>query len=307
MWIQEFLTLFPNATEQVTGKRQDLGGIERQLVRARNTLEVTSADLRVVEESNDWAYAKWWPPLSSGLQGSFKLPENLGQRRSRREAVQVLYEKVRDIEVASVILRFVCPRYFGIISPPVMHLLNLTPKESIETYLTYTEILQTLADHYRMERVADIDMALWTAAQLYISPLYAELTKQMNGDAFFQETRLRNLVANLRLESGVSDRLLFAKVLLDHEHVIAGVIAARAFEDLCRKIAIRLTIPDSKFGYDLVRKIESPRNLRALGITRGDVSEPFRLRNDAVHGDISHREARQLVELVERLHVAVSH
>lgn len=94
------------------------------------------------------------------------------------EIVAKLYEHLHHIEVVSIILRFVNPEEFGIISPPVLSFLQLAPHEDgVSDYRHYTEVLRRMRDHHGLARVADVDMALWSAAQLYLEPEFAALTE----------------------------------------------------------------------------------------------------------------------------------
>ncbi len=207
MWLDEFRKLFPEATKRYAGRRQNLEEVEQKLVRARTEMRVDSGELRVIEESTEeWTYAQWWPRLSNTLgEGEhIELPRDLNHVQAKQRAVQLLYDRIKHIEVVSVILRFLWPEHFGIISPPVVSILNLIPtgrENHPSHYLRYLQTLDVLRKRYGgLEKVADVDMALWSAAHFAreINHPYESLVKQMYRDEYFQELRLRNLLIGVR-------------------------------------------------------------------------------------------------------------
>jgi len=163
--------------------------------------------------------------------------------------VEDLYDRPNRIEVVSVLLRFVCPQEFGIISPPVASLLNLVPGDAHPRSCNrYPEVPGDLRRHYSgLDHVADVDMTLWSAAQLSFDQQSGHLTEAMNEDLYSQKIRLENLVAGLRGSRRWSDRyrVLFAAALLGHDYITPAAMVARPLEALVREVARRLNIQAS--------------------------------------------------------------
>lgn len=311
MWLQDFHRRFAEATERFTGRRQDLAAVERQLVHGR---QVGRSELQIIEESPAWSYPSWWPRLSTGLDKTIVLPADLRSRDAKRRAVTDLYEPLKHIEVVSVVLRFLCPEEFGIISPPVASLLNLPPADNhVDYYLRYLGVLKSLADHYQvLSRVADIDMALWSAAHLSTDPDLHALADEMNQDTCFQRVRLKNLLEGLTRRSRWTDqsRHVFAATLLKHDYDTAAVIAARSYERWFKVTAERLSISESsKRGQtdarNLVKKLDRQPEIRSLGVPPGHLDKLLELRNEAVHRQITKRNAEEFVREVGKLWEAV--
>lgn len=315
-WLAEFLAEFPNALERTTGMRQNPVGVEALLSDARRSGEVTAESLRTIESSECWNYPVWWPLFSQSFGGPVRLPTNFPDSQSRKRGIDALFERLHHIEVVSVVLRFVYPEDFGIISPPVGHLLNLPPlNDHVSYYLHYLDILRTLRDHSGLTRVADVDMALWSAAHSQRElPAIAEL---MFRDEYFQEIRLKNIFAGLRVIHGVSagspaenrqvaEHLLIARALLSHDHVLAALICGRSFESLINIVSAKWNITKGNYRINgseflhRLKKISQQPELAQLGYSHDDLKRWWDRRVKAVHPEhrITKREAGQFVKEV---------
>ena len=72
----------------------------------------------------------------------------------------------RDIELVSLILRFVKPKNFGMWTPPVASILALpSSMNAVETYLNYLHNVRSIRDKCGFAKVADADKALWVLSQ----------------------------------------------------------------------------------------------------------------------------------------------
>jgi len=316
VWLEEFHRHFQTAAEELTGHRQDLAAVEHAVAQVGSKAEVGLATLRAIEDSEAWSYASWWPRLAGTLEPAVPLPDNLSEGEARKKAVGVLYDRLKHIEVVSVVLRFLHPEEFGIISPPVVSLLGLSPGDDhVDTYVQYTEILHGLVSHYGvLPRVADVDMALWSAAQLSLRSEFAGAAAEMNADAHFQEVRLRNVVAGLRQRSRWSDaeRIRLARALVEIDHVSAALLAARVLEGLLFEVSRRTGItPSPRKGRSdagsLARRLDGRPEVMELGIEAGILPRLWCWRNDAVHPErgITRRNARSLVDGVTRVSAAL--
>jgi hypothetical protein len=313
MWLETCLELFDDIAERHTGQRLDLAKIERELLPARARHQIGPSDVKIIEETSAWNYPQWWPKLSGQITDTLVIPASLGEAKSRKVAVQGLHHALRHIEVVSVFLRFLWPEEFGILSPPVASLLNLVPlqnKDEIDYYLRYISVLEELRGHYSVfERIADFDMALWSATHLF--PEHRSIAEEMYKDDFFREVRLHNLLEGFGRSWGRTDRerLVLAKVLLGHDHVLAALIAGRCYESTVRKIAERLRIGpgnrklrQGEFGA-LVDKVSRQREIVELPVTHDEMKIWQQSRDDAVHctEPVPKGAAEDLILGVERL------
>ena len=298
--------------------RQELSRVEDLLCEERQSREITAETLRKIEGAEHWAYPIWWPSFGKNFGNPIKLPPHLADVQARKLAVEALYERLRHIEVVSVILRFTFPEDFGIISPPVSHILILPPsKDHVSYYLHYLDILRLLRDHSGLPRIADVDMALWTAAHsLRELPAIADL---MFRDRFFQEIRLNNILAGLRVIRDISTggtlewrqvmgHMLVSRAMLAHDHVLAALICGRSYELLVNMLSERWNIPrgrikgsgDESEILSRCGKIAQHPDFIRLGYSFGNLKRWRDWRNDAVHPErkINKRHARDFVDEV---------
>lgn len=315
MWLAEFHHCYPGATERFLGKRLDPAKLEHELSEARRRGQITANDLRAIEQSDAWQYPQHWPNLSGLVTEKIALPPNLSEKEARRQAIESLFERSKNIEAVSVALRFYSPDEFGILSFPVTNLIKLPQAEDhIDYYLNYLENLRDLRDHYgkhsdNLQRAADIDMALWSAAHLSIE--YPGLTEEMDKDTHFQILRLRNVLWGLggfwrqsELQYGKRHLLLFAEALLEHNHRVAALTVSNLYESLILEIGNKLRIhPTPKRDQTDAGAIVDGLDREAwqeLGVGQGKLKEWWVFRNRAVHpkhqkGPLNPAEARALV------------
>jgi len=115
-----------------------------------------------------WMIPGWWN-LCKNLKltkGIFKnLPED------ERNTISILYNIFKNIEVVSIILRFLDPQNYGIISPPVKYALKQPPSENyIKEYMNYLITIRDYSHEYDFARVADADIALWALVEKCVIP-----------------------------------------------------------------------------------------------------------------------------------------
>ena len=306
MWIQECHGLYNQVLDRKTHKRTDPVALEIALSPARNTMQVGPEELQLIEEDKFWPYPDWWPKLSKDF-GPIPLTQPLKSRKDKRKAVEDLLVPIQQIEVVSIVLRFVFPEEFGIMSPPVLRLLNVVPgPDSVRQYLRYLSVLGKLRERYQqssgLKNIADYDMALWTAAHLDWPDDADRLHKEMDQDKDFQKIRLSNLMVGLgsRWGATIHERLLLARALRSKDHVSAAVIVARCYEQIIHHVGKRVGYQIPRFGKkekrvqdqlkELAQKIEALRR----GVKIADL-DFWKLRNEAVHGE--NRRTGKLIEI----------
>lgn len=297
MWLEGFLDLYTKALERLTKAPINPRQLEDDLAAARATMLVSRKEVEAIEKAGQWAYLVWWPPVSERMDQPIQLPKNVASMQQKKDAVRPLYDQLKHIEVVSVILRFVCPHEFGILSPPVVSLLNLAPaedEEHVEHYLRYISTLEQIRKRYRtLQRLADIDMALWTAAHLSRDPQFEELNQSMFTDMFFQKVRLRNALRGLGRHWGKTnqERVVLSQVLLKHDSRLAALIAGVCYEDalrgICEQHGYAGISPSCESTHTLdyfVNKLKTkPDLLDRVGVSWKDLVRWQKCRNDAIH------------------------
>ena len=107
-------------------------------------------------------------------------------------------------------LRFIDPKNFGILSPPVEKLLELGASHNpLGKYLKYVKDLQYLRDHRDFRSAAEVDMALWVVREAIQSvesrshrlqdavPEHREWVEAFWSDRMLRDIRVRNLTESL--------------------------------------------------------------------------------------------------------------
>lgn len=206
----------------------------------------------------------------------------------RHVLVERLFEVFRQIEPVSLVLRFIDPARYGIMSGPVAAILGVVPRRrATDTYKAYLEALREVAAKRKFNRAADVEMALWA---LQVGALEDELLPQAkrvrlkesyDGDTPLQQLQTRNLTTHLFSR----EKLDIAESLLTTDVRLAGQIAGVEFEQLVRKrfgsrgsndslevIIDRARHPDSRRLHDARdirnRAVHPPRHLRRPDVER---------------------------------------
>ncbi|MBI4464428.1 MAG: hypothetical protein HY647_06960 [Acidobacteria bacterium] len=320
MWIQECHQRYNQILSRKTKKPTDPIGLEIALWESRKTKQVGPEELRLIEEDELWPYPDWWPKLSKDFGTPILLPPTLASIQDKERAVMDLLVRIKHIEVVSIVLRFIFPEEFGIMSPPVLRLLNVVPgRDSVRQYLRYLSVLRKLRERYQqssgLRNIADYDMALWTAAHLEW-PDDDDLLSKMDQDKHFQGIRLSNLMEGLgsRWGASIRERLLLARALLSKDHVAAAVIVARCYEQIIRHIGKRakhpIQIGKKENGvHKQLKELAQTKEVLRRGVKLAEL-DLWDLRKDAVHGpekgesdEISKENTKKFLKGVEKLRV----
>lgn len=236
---------------QVTGIRygraQNLAGIEKAVARIRSSRRLTYDDIARIRDDETWnadAFG-YWPPRDE-VESILKSTEwdfwNLPKREDK--AISGLLQVYRQIEPVSVILRFVVPKHYGIMSPPVEKVLGLGPfRRHPERYRAYLRNLRDIRDNRGFDTTAEVDMALWVLQLGVLDNMLADhLPKdeyEALQDGFRRDSKLREIrVGNLTRQI-FSDmtRSELAEALLATNVELAGQVAGIEFERSVKRLA----------------------------------------------------------------------
>jgi len=265
---------------------------------------------------DDYAFANWWkmPEIYEEdlvpLKGVF-----IRLKPQDREVIGKLFDLLMNIEIVSCVLRFIDPQNYGILSPPVENILDVRGRHKIVRYVNYLGHLEELKNEYNFERIADVDMALWSLANIlnysYLrhhsvySKIYDEYKQTAN---LVKKIMADNALAQLKEEKP----LYKAELFLDSDYVIAGLIAGRELDLLVKHLC-------GKYGINLKRRKKTgeliPRTIYELAdkladekwISREektDIEEWWKLRCDITHKDeitVSRAEVKKMIVGVSKL------
>ena len=195
---------------------QDLRKIEELAADIRLSSNLTYENVRKITDAGLWSGRGFWQwPNAEEFNDRLKqhpvgdLSTEL-RERGEQHVVGQLLGVFRHIEPVSVVMRFVKPDDYGILSYPVEKILEVSPSpQPRNKYLQYVKDLQLVKEERGFERAADVDMALWTLQEVMnasqaesdwleqVVPEHKEWRNEFSNDRLLREIRVRNLTRSL--------------------------------------------------------------------------------------------------------------
>lgn len=239
--------LHSDLMEILYGRRQDIRQIEDATAEIRENRQLTYEDIERILDRNVWNADMfgYWPrrqDIESILKSKIWSFKELPGRQD--EVITDMYSVFRQIEPISVILRFVMPEEYGIISAPVEKVLGINYFGSnemrpeylhLEKYRTYLCDLRSLRKERDFDRVADVDMALWVLQMGVLEGRFKDredheiLRKDFRKDYKLRAIQAKNLTKHL-FRPDTMHRLDLAEALLSSDLQFSGQIAGIEFE-----------------------------------------------------------------------------
>ena len=259
-YVKKSLELFPKLTGIMFGWEYNMAEIENKLSNVREDDCLNKNDLLRIRDAEEWDYKKFWPDLmraidlNKPIRGIFRL----GWEK-RKKTISELYKRFLNIEVVSVLLRFVDPQNYAILSPPVEKFFLLQPKDDhVEYYINYLNLLKKTSRHFQLtNRIADVDMALWCLTYILknwneeeFCTKWTEEDKSIieliiyryKSDLYFKKIRLSEVLkqAYQDIKEGECEpNRIFLAECLDSEVIdpeLAMIILSYSFESLLWKL-----------------------------------------------------------------------
>lgn len=161
-YLHRCFDLFAHVTKIRYGKRQRLEEVERDVQNQLADRALLWEVVRTIYDSTDFD-ADVFGPLHDRIEDDIKrTTDREWQSLPHDELIKILYGAFRQIEPVSVVMRFVCPKRFGIMSSPVATLVGVRPRrKATATYEAYVKSLREIGRSHGFERAADVEMALW--------------------------------------------------------------------------------------------------------------------------------------------------
>ena len=297
--------------------RGDVSEIEREM-EGINLRRLRYEDLEKIRNTGVWNADDfgYWPSrsevkrrLESREWDFWNLP------KKEDEVIEELLDVFHQIELVSVVLRFIVPKHYGIISPPVENVLGIGPYANHgEKYKSYLTSIRKIRDSDRsFENAAQVDMALWVLQIGVLDGLlkvvldrsdYENLRNGFERDTKLRAIRVGNLTRQLFEDLSRPD---LAEALLesaggDQRRIgLAGQIAGIEFERFVGKLA-RKQPNDPRTLTEMVceirpEKLEIPVSWRNAAKTR----------NKAIHLERpSRQDIKRLIEAMKQAEIQAS-
>ena len=264
--------------------------------RIRTSRSLTYDDIERIKGQESWKGGRFWlwpsrADIGDDLENQswdlWNLPKN------EDAAIERLLKLFRNIEPVSVVLRFVDPKNYRILSPPVEKLLELPPSRSRSAkYTRYVRCLRGIRRRRGFETAAQVDMALWVLQLGVIEERLVgcrDLAEQFHSDKELRSIRVGNLTKALFESMSRPD---LAEALLTTNHELASEMAGIEFE---RAVRFLTDAADEDLS-ELVNRYCGSSDLSHNQQVRW--REAVKTRNRAVHKNPPPRDdqARRLIE-----------
>ena len=313
-YLHRCLGLFASVTEIRYGRRQRLEEVECDVAnRLDDRAQLWEIVHTIYNNSAGFEADVFGPLHEDRIKDDLKrTTDSDWQSLPHHELIKILYDAFRQIEPVSVVMRFICPKRFGIMSSPVTTLVGVRPKRrAIATYDAYVKSLREIGDSHGIKRVADVDMALWALQVGVLDKRLPEadrgpLKREYDKDRQLRQLAVRNLTKQLFSERGELD---VAEALLDTKPALAGNIAGIRFEQLVtsrvlgrggKRVAKSVNLPccrggDERLG-ELIKRFR-PREMHE------ELDHAREVRNRAVHCPqcVAKEDVRSLIDIARRV------
>ncbi len=327
-YLHDCLEQFPDVSRQRFNDRPfDLKTIQSDAEYLRTRTVVSVRDIhehfsRYFKDYTElWWFNRYWLfPSFNDLEDqeqTFNF-QQLGEDNEgspiEKEAIQKLLGAFRQIELVSIILRFIQPVSFGILSPPIGFLLGLrSGKNAVETYVNYLRNIRKICEKYEFRTVAETDMALWVLKHKCYDAEFKDdgICQEFKNDEFMLQLRAKNLVEPLNELSPAQ----LAKAFCGTNNHLAVLTGCYALEETVKQWASHEGM--EKEAMKLAKKKEKERRFPTLSDyseallrnKKGKISslEPERkklkklseIRNKVFHAEIREPSLRQIRDLAE--------
>ncbi len=314
-YLQDCLKQFPEVSKKRWGREFDLEELEKKVKASlnpeRNQKDVSMREIRQCFDDHftnteHWWFDRYWvvPSIDKIDEKYQKKGFNFCQlsrenenKEEEKKFIEDLLGAFRDIGLVSIILRFICPDSFGILSPPVEYALNLRRgKTAVATYRNYLKDLREIRQHYEFKTAAEADKALWVLKHHMCDDKGTNgkrIKKAIEEDEFMLRLRAKNLV--IPINELPLERLAIALYTVKND--LAALVACYALEKNAKKWAkatdryskaLRLlrNNPDAKAEPSLGNYLEAlPEVERLCTLNRGlSKNELLEIRNNIFHG-----------------------
>ncbi|HGE70177.1 TPA: hypothetical protein ENX78_05030 [Candidatus Poribacteria bacterium] len=275
--LKRLLDIFSNATIYLVGREQNLQGLETALADIKGkSIPFTRTHLEIIrdKENKYWNFERFWTlPDINSLDFS-ELDRAIKNKSEKKGAIYILNSQIKNIEISSIIFRFIDPENYGIISSPVEKVLELKRGFSDEeNYIYYLDNLKLIKDRYGFHKIAHVDMALFVYS-IILEGIYSlegerkakewapqeciDIVKyhEKNVD-IIKQIRAANLLSQIW---NIESKLQMAALLIETDYHSAGLLASQDLErvvlDLCEKNRISTTWRQPKHFKKLTSELE---------------------------------------------------
>jgi hypothetical protein len=167
-----YKTIFKEIIKEKHGMDINFEQIENKLQHVRAGKPLSYEDLLIISDDSCWPFNQYWMwPARKQVENELEKTEGWFKELIENKEVEVkviggLDEIFKNISLVSIILRFVLPNNYAIYSRPPLKILRVERgANDIEEYLNYIKTLDLLKGSFKVQRMADLDIIVWTIAE----------------------------------------------------------------------------------------------------------------------------------------------
>jgi len=307
--LHRYLERFPDICRAKFGRTYDFTALEKRFgyVR-RGRRELVTKDVLALFDPDVTPFAQYW-----GRPNEKDVDEALHRTRMMlspvgpdpRDLVRKLLGVLHNTGIASILLRFIHPKRFGIFSTPVVNLLQVHGPNAVELYITLCDELKAWQEHFGLASVGETETALWTFGQVAKAGVQsAESVKaqgEFDADLWVQRRRVSRVVRPFLKNYGP---LELARILEEEDPKLAGMIAGEEYERLLRCAAKRyyprMTL-DKSWAEPLIERLAVDKHI--LPEQHAELHGVWKIRNDSVHAGQrpSPEQVEHMLDLIESI------
>ncbi len=236
-----YLTRFREVCKEKFGRAYSFTNLEKEFTPVRTGARTLIADdvMKLFDKERAPFHRYWAKPDNKEVKYRLAETPTLLDPSAVSDSKSLVLELLRifhDLGVVSLILRFAHPDRFGIFSNPIVHLLRIHRRNTVDLYHAFCAELHLWQDHFALESVAQTEMALWTFHQLTNTEaptVEAEKMRvQFDQDVWVQRRRAAQALSPFLERLG---SLELARILAPEHPGLAGIIAGVELERLIRR------------------------------------------------------------------------
>lgn len=231
--LRPYVDLVPEVCQQKFNQTYSFSAIEEKLTDLRRgERPLGIEDIKLVFDSANTPFSRYWPVREwTQLAKKLREPFWVGPPPLKREIlIGRMIETLGSLGAASVVLRFVHPAEFGVLSTPLMDFLRLNRPTPTALYLAYCDELREWQKHFRMRNMAETEMGLWVLHELTKDGAEDYRRRAFDNDLWVQRRRMAQAIGPFQGYIGLER----AQLLAETDPNLAGQIAGREYERLLR-------------------------------------------------------------------------
>lgn len=240
--LRKYLDRFPEVCRKKFDRTYPLRALEKDFQQLRSGKRwIVARDVLKIFDRARSPFARYWPAPSEKDLDLVLSKQHLMLAPvppDGRELVERLLAVFHNIGTVSLILRFAHPDRFGILSTPVVDLLQVHRPTTLELYVAFCDELRAWREHFGLATVAETEMALWAFHQIAGGriglPEGSEGRQAFDADVWIQRRRIAQTLRPFLQKYGA---LELARILAEEHPKLAGKIAGEEYERQLRSAA----------------------------------------------------------------------